>query len=62
MSYNTANKGCRGGYVNNPLEYTVMRGFATEEYLPFKGTFDAKCSEMCAEPMKVKPESFCALF
>ena len=39
-----------------------MRGFTTEECLPFKGTFDAKCSEMCAEPMKVKPESFCALF
>ena len=39
-----------------------MRGFVTEECLPFKGTFDAKCSEMCAEPMQVKPESFCALF
>ena len=39
-----------------------MRGFDTEECLPFKGAFDAKCSEMYAEPMKVRPESFCALF
>jgi len=62
LSCDTANKGCRGGYVNNALEYTVMRGLATEECLPFKGTFDAKCSEMCAEPMKVRPESFCVLF
>ena len=62
LSCDTANKGCRGGYVNNALEYTVMRGLVTEECLPFKGTFDAKCSEMCAEPMKVRPESFCVLF
>ena len=62
LSCDTANKGCRGGYVNNALEYTVLRGLATEKCLPFKGTFDAKCSEMCAEPMKVRPESFCVLF
>ena len=62
LSCDTANKGCRGGYVNNALEYLVMRGISTEECLPYKGTFDAKCSEMCAEPMKVRPESFCVLF
>ena len=62
LSCDTANKGCRGGYVNNALEYIVMRGLYTEECLPYKGTFDAKCSEMCAEPMKVRPESFCVLF
>ena len=62
LSCDTANKGCRGGYVNNALEYIVMRGLSTEECLPYKGTFDAKCSEMCAEPMKVRPESFCVLF
>ena len=62
LSCDTANKGCRGGYVNNALEYIVMRGISTEECLPYKGTFDAKCSEMCAEPMKVRPESFCVLF
>ena len=53
LSCDTANKGCRGGYVNNALEYIVMRGLSTEECLPYKGTFDAKFSEMCAEPMKV---------
>ena len=62
LSCDTANKGCRGGYVNNALEYLVMRGISTEECLPYKGTFDAKCSEMCAEPMKARPESFCVLF
>jgi cathepsin B len=62
LSCDTANKGCRGGYVNNALEYTVMRGLSTEECLPYKGTFDAKCSDMCADPMKVRPESFCVLF
>ena len=62
LSCDTANKGCRGGYVNNALEYLVMRGLSTEECLPYKGTYDAKCSEMCAEPMKVRPESFCVLF
>ena len=62
LSCDTANKGCRGGYVNNALEYIVMRGISTEECLPYKGTFDARCSEMCAEPMKVRPESFCVLF
>ncbi len=62
LSCDTANKGCRGGYVNNALEYVVMRGLSTEECLPYKGTFDAKCSEMCAEPMKVRPDSFCVLF
>ena len=62
LSCDTANKGCRGGYVNNALEYLVMRGISTEECLPYKGTFDAKCSEMCAEPMKLRPESFCVLF
>ena len=62
LSCDTANKGCRGGYINNALEYMVMRGISTEECLPYKGTFDAKCSEMCADPMKVRPESFCVLF
>ena len=62
LSCDTANKGCRGGYVNNALEYAVMRGLSTEECLPYKGTFDAKCSEMCADPMKVRPDSFCVLF
>jgi cathepsin B len=62
LSCDTANKGCRGGYVNNALEYIVMRGLSTEECLPYKGTFDAKCSDMCADPMKVRPESFCVLF
>jgi len=62
LSCDTANKGCRGGYVNNALEYTVMRGLVTEECLPYKGTYDAKCSDMCAEPMKVRPDSFCVLF
>ena len=62
LSCDTANKGCRGGYVNNALEYVVMRGISTEECLPYKGTFDAKCSEMCADPMKVRPDSFCVLF
>jgi cathepsin B len=62
LSCDTANKGCRGGYVNNALEYTVMRGLVTEECLPYKGTYDAKCSDMCAEPVKVRPDSFCVLF
>ena len=62
LSCDTANKGCRGGYVNNALEYTVMRGLVTEECLPYKGTYDAKCSDMCAEPIKVRPDSFCVLF
>jgi cathepsin B len=62
LSCDTANKGCRGGYVNNALEYTVMRGLVTEECLPYKGTFDAKCSDMCAEPVKARPDSFCVLF
>ena len=62
LSCDTANKGCRGGYVNNALEYTVMRGLVSEECLPYKGTFDAKCSDMCSEPIKVRPDSFCVLF
>ena len=62
LSCDTANKGCRGGYVNNAIEYMVMRGLSTEECLPYKGTFDAKCSDMCADPQKVRPESFCVLF
>ena len=62
LSCDTANKGCRGGYVNNAIEYLVMRGITTEECLPYKGTFDAKCSEMCAEPIKERPDSFCVLF
>ncbi len=62
LSCDTANKGCRGGYVNNAIEYMVMRGLSTEDCLPYKGTFDAKCSEMCADPMKARPESFCVLF
>ena len=47
LSCDTANKGCRGGYV---------------ECLPYKGTFDAKCSDMCAETNKIRPDSFCVLF
>ena len=62
LSCDTANKGCRGGYINNALEYMALRGVATEECLPYKGTFDAKCSDMCAEPNKVRAESFCVLF
>ena len=62
LSCDTGNKGCRGGYVNNALEYTVMRGLTTEKCLPYKGTFDAKCSDMCPEPNKIRAESFCVLF
>ena len=32
LSCDTANKGCRGGYVNNALEYTVMRGLVRISY------------------------------
>lgn len=62
LSCDTANKGCRGGYLNNALEYLVVRGVSTEQCLPYKGTYDAKCSDMCADPVKEKPDSFCVLF
>ena len=62
LSCDTANKGCRGGYLNNALEYLVVRGVSTEDCLPYKGTYDAKCSDMCADPIKERAEAFCILF
>ena len=62
LSCDTANKGCRGGYLNSALEYLIVRGISTEQCLPYKGTYEAKCSDMCADPIKEKPESFCVLF
>lgn len=62
LSCDTANKGCRGGYINNALEYLNIHGIANEDCLPYKGTFDAKCSNMCQEPVKYRAETFCVLF
>ena len=38
-----------------------MRGLSSEECLSYKGHFDTKCSDMCADTMKVRPELLCVL-
>ena len=61
LSCDKFNNGCRGGTMNLALDYLVKHGVANEECLPYKGSNDVKCEDMCANPEKVKLGNYCIL-
>lgn len=62
LSCDARNEGCRGGYLNNALEYMVTTGLAREECLKYTGLSTTKCMEMCDSPRREKLASFCVVF
>ena len=62
ISCDTSNRGCRGGYLNNALEYVTKIGLSSEQCMPYKGSDSVKCSDMCSEITKDKSEGFCVAF
>ena len=61
LSCDKFNNGCRGGTMNLALDYLVKHGVANEDCLPYKGSNDVKCEQMCANPEKVKLGNYCII-
>ena len=61
LSCDKFNNGCRGGTMNLALDYLVKHGVANEDCLPYKGSNDVKCDQMCANPEKVKLGNYCII-
>ena len=62
LSCDPKNEGCRGGYLNNALEYMIQTGLAPEDCMKYTGNFTTKCIEMCDNPKRSKLASDCVVF
>ena len=62
ISCDTTNHGCRGGYLNNALDYIRVKGLVEDKCFPYKASSEVKCDEMCKDGKREKIDSFCVLF
>jgi cathepsin B len=62
LSCDVANSGCKGGYLNNALDYIRGKGISSEECFPYKADDSVRCDEMCKNPKKQRIENYCILF
>lgn len=63
ISCDVANNGCKGGYLNNALDYIRSKGICSETCFPYQADSETvKCDKMCANPQKERFENYCILF
>ena len=63
LSCDKANTGCKGGYLNNALDYIKNKGLVDESCFPYQANSDTvKCEDMCANPTREKIDSYCVLY
>ena len=62
LNCDVVNNGCKGGYLNNSLDYLRSKGLVTEACYPYNPDIvDGKCKGVCENPKKVKVDSYCLL-
>ena len=62
LDCDVVNNGCKGGYLNNSLDYIKTKGLVSEDcyaYNPDK--VDGKCKGICKNSTRVKADSYCLL-
>jgi cathepsin B len=63
ISCDVNNQGCKGGYLNNALDYIKTKGIASETCFPYQADSETvKCDKMCANPQKERIDGYCILF
>lgn len=60
LTCDVVNNGCKGGYLNNSLDYIRGKGLATESCYGYKPE-QTKCEGMCENPTKARIDSYCLL-
>lgn len=60
LNCDVVNNGCKGGYLNNSLDYLRSKGLSTEACYPYNPDHvDGKCKGVCENPKKTKIDSYC---
>jgi len=63
LSCDLTNQGCKGGYLNNALEYIRNKGLVDETCFPYQADSETvKCDQMCANPTRGFIDGYCVLF
>jgi cathepsin B len=63
LSCDVSNQGCKGGYINNALDYIRTKGIVDETCFPYKADSDnTKCESMCSNPTRERIDGYCILF
>jgi len=62
VSCDVANQGCKGGYLNNALDYMRTKGLVDETCFPYQAEAEPKCEKICANPQRERIDGYCILF
>lgn len=63
LSCDVANQGCKGGYINNSLDYMRTKGLVDEQCFSYQADSDTvKCDKICANPTRERIDGYCVLF
>jgi cathepsin B len=63
LSCDVTNQGCKGGYLNNALDYIRNKGLVDEQCFPYQADSETvKCDQMCAYPTRQRIDGYCVLF
>lgn len=63
LSCDNLNSGCKGGYLNNALDYARNKGLSDEICFPYQADSETVgCDKMCSNPKKETIDSYCILF
>lgn len=60
LTCDVVNNGCKGGYLNNSLDYLKTKGITTETCYAYKPE-QTKCEGICENPTRTKIDSYCLL-
>jgi cathepsin B len=63
LSCDFSNQGCKGGYLNNSLDYIRSKGIVDETCFPYQADSDTvKCEQKCPKPTRQRIDGYCVLF
>jgi cathepsin B len=60
LTCDVINNGCKGGYLNNGLDYIRSKGLLTEACYPYKPE-QTKCEGYCNDQTRLRMENYCLL-
>jgi cathepsin B len=63
LSCDLQNNGCKGGYLNNSLDYIRAKGLVDEQCFPYQADSDTvKCDKICPNGQRERIDGYCILF
>jgi cathepsin B len=63
LSCDLQNNGCKGGYLNNSLDYIRAKGLVDEQCFPYQADSDTvKCDKICPNGHRERVDGYCILF